>query len=153
MGAVPHAGGTTFRVWAPHATAVAVVGTFNGWDAAAHPLARDDRGHAETWSVEVVDAHPGDEYRFVLQTPAGERNRIDPRARRLTNSVGNGIVYDPAAFDWGDAEFHQPPWNDLVVYELHVGTFGEGLHGQPGTLDGVGRRLRYLQELGWERSS
>jgi 1,4-alpha-glucan branching enzyme len=152
MGAVPFgegaATGTTFRVWAPHATAVAVVGTFNDWDATCHPLARDDGGKAETWSADVPDAGPGDEYRFVLQTPAGERNRIDPRARRLTNSVGNGVIYDPAAFDWGDAEFHQPPWNDLVVYELHVGTFGEGLHGQPGTLDGVRRRLRYLKELG-----
>jgi 1,4-alpha-glucan branching enzyme len=152
MGAVPFADdagrGTIFRVWAPHATAVAVVGTFNDWDAARHPLARDDGGHAETWSTDVEAAHPGDEYRFVLQTPAGERNRIDPRARRLTNSAGNGIVYDASAFDWGDAEFRQPPWNDLVVYELHVGTFGEGLHGQPGTLDGVRRRLRYLQELG-----
>ncbi len=148
MGALPHDNGTTFRVWAPHATAVAVVGTFNDWDAARHPLVRDDAGNAETWSAEVAAAHAGDEYRFVLQTPAGERNRIDPRARRLTNSVGNGIIYDPAAFEWGDAEFHQPPWNDLVVYELHVGTFGEGLHGQPGTLDGVRRRLRYLKELG-----
>jgi 1,4-alpha-glucan branching enzyme len=152
MGAVPFADdagrGTMFRVWAPHATAVAVVGTFNSWDAARHPLVRDDGGRAETWSTDVETAHPGDEYRFVLRTPAGERNRIDPRARRLTNSAGNGIIYDASAFDWGDAEFHQPPWNDLVVYELHVGTFGEGLHGQPGTLDGVGRRLRYLQELG-----
>jgi 1,4-alpha-glucan branching enzyme len=153
MGAVPFANdsgdrGTTFRVWAPHATAVAVVGTFNGWDPAGDPLVRDDGGRAETWSADVEAAHPGDEYRFVLQTPAGERNRIDPRARRLTNSVGNGVIYDANAFDWGDAEFRQPPWNDLVVYELHVGTFGEGLHGQPGTLDGVRRRLRYLQELG-----
>jgi 1,4-alpha-glucan branching enzyme len=152
MGAVPFADaagrGTMFRVWAPHATAVAVVGSFNDWDAARHPLVRDDGGHAETWSTDVEAARPGDEYRFVLQTPAGERNRIDPRARRLTNSVGNGIIYDACAFDWGDAEFRQPPWNDLVVYELHVGTFGEGLHGQPGTLDGVRRRLRYLRELG-----
>jgi 1,4-alpha-glucan branching enzyme len=152
MGAVPFADdaghGTMFRVWAPHATSVAVVGTFNGWDAARHPLARDDGGNAETWSADVAAAHAGDEYRFVLQTPAGDRNRIDPRARRLTNSVGNGVIYDANAFDWGDAEFRQPPWNDLVVYELHVGTFGEGLHGQPGTLDGVRRRLRYLRELG-----
>jgi 1,4-alpha-glucan branching enzyme len=153
MGAVPFATdsgdrGTTFRVWAPHASAVAVVGTFNGWDPARDPLVRDDGGRAETWSADVEAAHPGDEYRFVLQTPAGERNRIDPRARRLTNSVGNGVIYDANAFDWGDAEFRQPPWNDLVVYELHVGTFGEGLHGQPGTLDGVRRRLRYLHELG-----
>jgi 1,4-alpha-glucan branching enzyme len=148
MGAVPHATGTTFRVWAPHATAVAVVGSFNGWDAARHPLARDDGGAAETWSADVAEAGSGDEYRFVLQTPAGERNRIDPRARRLTNSVGNGIVYDPAAFDWGDEEFRQPPWNDLVIYELHVGTFSESVHGQPGTLDGVRRRLPYLKALG-----
>jgi 1,4-alpha-glucan branching enzyme len=148
MGALPHEQGTTFRVWAPHATAVSVVGTFNDWDPARHPLARDDRGNAETWSAEVADAGAGDEYRFVLQTPAGERNRIDPRARRLTNSVGNGVIYDPTAFEWGDAEFHQPPWNDLVVYELHVGTFSEGLHGRPGTLNGVRARLRYLRELG-----
>jgi 1,4-alpha-glucan branching enzyme len=148
MGAIPHRTGTTFRVWAPHATAVSVVGSFNGWDAARDPLARDNGGAAETWSADVPDAGSGDEYRFVLQTPAGERNRIDPRARRLTNSVGNGIVYDPAAFDWGDEEFRQPPWNDLVIYELHVGTFSEGVHGRPGTLDGVRRRLPYLKTLG-----
>src|SRR5258705_6871200 len=148
MGAIPHDDGPTFRVWAPHATAVAVVGTFNDWVASRDPLVRDNAGAAETWSADVIGARPGDEYRFVLQTPAGERNRIDPRARRLTNSVGNGVIYDAAAFDWGNAEFRQPPWNDLVVYELHVGTFSEGLHGQPGTLDGVRRRLPYLRDLG-----
>ncbi len=155
MGAVPirdpgsgSPPGTTFRVWAPHATSVAVVGAFNDWDATRDPLGRDDGGAAETWSADVSTAHPGDEYRFVLETPAGTFNKLDPRARRLTNSVGNAMVYDAAAFDWGDAEFHQPPWNDLVIYELHVGTFGEGVRGQPGTLDGVRRRLRYLRELG-----
>ncbi|HEX2754525.1 MAG TPA: alpha-amylase family glycosyl hydrolase [Candidatus Limnocylindrales bacterium] len=152
MGAIPFADdagrGVAFRVWAPHATSAAVVGTFNDWEARRNQLARDDDGKAETWSADAAAARAGDEYRFVLQTPAGERNRIDPRARRLTNSVGNGVIYDPAAFDWGDAEFRQPPWNDLVVYELHVGTFSEGLHGKPGTLDGVRRRLPYLRELG-----
>ncbi len=148
MGAVPFDGGTMFRVWAPHATGVSVVGSFNDWDAARHPLARDDDGNAETWSADVHGANAGDEYRFVLQTPAGERNRIDPRARRLTNSAGNAVVYDRDAFDWGDGEFRQPPWNDLVIYELHVGTFSEGVHGQPGTLQGVRRRLPYLRELG-----
>ena len=148
MGALPSDSGTTFRVWAPHATAVSVVGTFNDWDTTRHPLARDDGGAAETWSADVPEARPGDEYRFVLGTAAGERYRIDPRARRLTNSVGNAIVYDAAAFAWGDADFRQPPWNDLVIYELHVGTFSEGVHGRPGTLDGVRRRLPYLRDLG-----
>ena len=105
MGAIPHDGTTTFRVWAPHADAISVVGTFNDWDPARNPLARDDAGRAETWSADVPEAAPGAEYRYVLRTPNGERNRIDPRARRLTNSVGNAIVYPPDAFDWGDAEF------------------------------------------------
>ena len=147
MGAVPFEGGITFRVWAPNATAAAVVGTFNDWDARRDPLSRDE-GDGGTWSADVSDAGPGDEYRYVLVTPAGELSRIDPRARRLTNSVGNGIVVDPAAFDWGDQAFEIPNWNDLVVYELHVGTFSTGMHGRPGTLDGVRRRLPYLRQLG-----
>jgi len=148
MGAIPHDDGTTFRVWAPHATSIAVVGTFNDWDPARHPLVRDNRGRAETWSSDIPDAHVGDEYRFIINGPSGELNRIDPRARRLTNSVGNAVVYDAGAFDWGDSEFHQPPWNDLVVYELHVGTFSAGMHGRPGTLEGVRKRLPYLRNLG-----
>jgi 1,4-alpha-glucan branching enzyme len=147
LGAIPFDGGTTFRVWAPNATAIHVIGSFNDWDEARDPLARDP-GDGGTWSADVAAARPGDEYRFLLETPAGPRNRIDPRARRLTNSIGNGIVYDPSAFDWGDHEFTTPNWNDLVVYELHVGTFSEGVHGRPGTLDGVRRRVPYLRQLG-----
>src|SRR5689334_21706605 len=134
MGAVSHDHGTTFRVWAPHAEAVSVVGTFNDWDPTRHPLAKDYSGRADTWSADVPEAQAAAEYRFVLRTPGGELNRIDPRARRLTNSVGNAIVYPRDGFDWGDQAFDQPAWNDLVIYELHVGTFSEGVHGRPGTL-------------------
>ena len=51
---------------------------------------------------------------------------MDPYARHVTNSVGNGIVYDPEAFDWGEVTFQTPTWDDLVIYEMHVGTFGAG---------------------------
>ena len=66
---------------------------------------------------------PGDEYRFTIRTPDGDLLRIDPYARQVTSSVGNSVVYDPAAFDWGDDEFRTPGWDDLVIYEMHVGTF------------------------------
>jgi 1,4-alpha-glucan branching enzyme len=145
MGAIPYEGGVTFRVWAPHADAVSVVGTFNDWDAARDPLAREDGG---TWSADVAEASDGDEYRYSLRVGARELSRIDPRARRLTSSVGNAIVYDAGRFDWGEVEFRTPDWNDLVIYELHVGTFTAGMHGRPGTLDGVRRRLDYLAGLG-----
>jgi len=145
MGAWPYDGGVTFRVWAPNATAVSVAGTFDEWDATKHPLASENGG---TWSVDVPGAKDGDEYRFLVRNGDRQMWRIDPRARRLTSSVGNAIVYDPQGFDWGDQDFEQPHWNDLVIYELHVGTFSEGMHGRPGTLDGVRKRLPYLRDLG-----
>ncbi len=145
MGAIPFDGGVTFRVWAPHATGVSVVGSFNDWDSTRHPLASEQGG---TWSVDVADASNGDEYKFSVRTSGGDVLRIDPRARRLTNSVGNAIVYPPDSFAWGDQAFRTPDWNDLVIYELHVGTFTAGMHGRPGTLEGVRRRLAYLRDLG-----
>jgi 1,4-alpha-glucan branching enzyme len=145
MGALPFDGGVTFRVWAPHADDVSVTGSFCDWDQAGRALAREDGG---TWSADVAGATAGDEYRFIVRRGAEERSRIDPRARQLTNSVGNAIVYDPEAFDWGDHRFVTPAWNDLVIYEMHVGTFSEGMHGRPGTLEGVRRRLDYLKDLG-----
>ncbi|MEO7119279.1 MAG: alpha-amylase family glycosyl hydrolase [Candidatus Limnocylindrales bacterium] len=145
MGAIPFDGGVTMRVWAPHADAVAVTGSFSEWDASSHPLAPEDGGH---WSLDIAGAKPGDEYRFIVRNGDRESSRIDPRARQLTNSVGNGVIYDPRAFDWGEGEFRTPDWNDLVIYELHVGTFTQGQHGRPGTLDGVRTRLPYLSQLG-----
>jgi 1,4-alpha-glucan branching enzyme len=145
MGATPFHDGVTFRVWAPNAESVAVTGTFDEWSPDGIPMAPDGPGH---WSVDVPGAKAGDEYRFLVARDGQQRSRIDPRARRLTNSVGNAIVTDPTVFDWGDHEFRTPAWNDLVIYELHVGTFTEGAHGRPGTLDGVRRRLGYLRELG-----
>jgi 1,4-alpha-glucan branching enzyme len=56
-------------------------------------------------------------------------------------------VYDPAAFDWGDDDFQMPSWDDLVIYEMHVGTFG-GSADTMGTFDSARRRLRYLEHLG-----
>jgi 1,4-alpha-glucan branching enzyme len=145
MGAIPFDGGVTFRVWAPHAEGVSVVGTFNEWDPALNPLVAEDGG---TWSADVPGATDGDEYRFSIRTPDGVLSRIDPRARRLTSSVGNAIVYGTDGFSWDGAEFRTPDWNDLVIYELHVGTFSAGMHGRPGTLIGVRDRLEYLRKLG-----
>ncbi len=145
MGAIPFEGGVAFRVWAPHADAVSVVGSFNDWDPARHPMAAEDGG---MWSVEAPEAAEGDEYRFAIRRGDVELSRIDPRARRLTSSVGNAIVYGGGDFDWGDDEFRTPDWNDLVIYELHVGTFAPDMDGRPGTFDGVRDRLEYLRDLG-----
>jgi 1,4-alpha-glucan branching enzyme len=146
MGAVPYPGGTTFRVWAPHALGVSVTGSFTAWSAGV-ALARDGDGSSGTWSTDVPDVGPGVEYRFTIHTPDGDLSRLDPYARQVTNSVGNGVVYDADAFEWGDAAFVAPHWNDLVIYEMHIGTFGTR-GDRPGDFDGAIRRLPYLRELG-----
>ena len=96
MGAIPHAGGVAFRVWAPHAQRVSVIGSFNDWDGDKHPMQAEENGY---WYADVAEAHVGDQYRFLLTTAKGEFKRIDPYAREVTNSVGNAIVHDPS-FDW-----------------------------------------------------
>jgi 1,4-alpha-glucan branching enzyme len=145
MGAVLHAGGAGFRVWAPHATLVAVTGDFNDWSKERHLLAPEDGGF---WSAEVDGVAPGAAYRFIIQGPSGELSRKDPYARDVDHSNGNAIVVDPA-FDWsGDETFQMPPWHDLVIYEMHIGTFNDTAGGQPGDLRSAIARLPHLVELG-----
>jgi 1,4-alpha-glucan branching enzyme len=86
-------------------------------------------------------------FRFVIHTRDGELSRLDPYARELTSSVGNSVVYDPAAFDWGETDFQMPSWNNLVIYEMHIGTFAAN-GTAPGNFDQAIRRLPYLRELG-----
>lgn len=145
MGATPYNGGVAFRVWAPHAAAVSVIGSFNDWSENAHPLAPEGSGY---WSIDVSEAALGTEYRFALTTSDGNvLSRNDPYAREVTSSVGNSVVCSPD-FDWGDADFRMPPWNELVIYGLHVGTFNDAPGGGTGSFKSVERRLGYLQDLG-----
>lgn len=144
MGANLANGVCSFRVWAPFADGVAVAGTFNGWSADADPLARESFGY---WSVDVRDAKYRDEYKFVIRRGPEILWRVDPYARETTNSNGNGVVIDPS-FDWGDeGGYRSPPWHELVIYELHIGTFNDQPGGPVGNLDTAIRRLDYLADV------
>lgn len=145
MGAIPHGKGVSFRVWAPNAQRVAVIGTFNNWDSASHPMQAEPEGF---WHADLSAAHIGDQYRYLLNTAKGEIKRIDPYAREVTSSVGNAIVHDPD-FDWGGDDFHLAARNELVIYELHVGTFNdEEKNNLPAMFASVSSRLGYLKRLG-----
>ncbi|MEI7586294.1 hypothetical protein [Runella sp.] len=137
MGAIPTEEGVSFRVWAPNAQKVSVVGDFNGWKKNTTPLVKEENGN---WSVEVPNAKPEQQYKYYLKTSVGELWRNDPYALELTNSVGNSIIHD-ADFDWGDDNFQMPNWNELVIYELHVGTFNVKEENKPGDFYSVIERL------------
>ena len=120
MGAIVTSDGAGFRVWAPHASAVAVKGSLNDWSDTANPLAGERNGY---WYTFVAGVVAGTEYKYLITNGGQSLHRVDPYAFQVTNSVGNGVVYDHAVFDWQDDRFSCPPHNDLVIYELHVGSF------------------------------
>lgn len=144
MGALPHDKGTSFRLWAPFASQVAVTGTFNNWSKDSHPLAFEGDG---IWSADIPEAKPGDEYRFWLTNGDWQGSRIDPYARDVTGSMGNAVIVTDE-FDWGETPFQMPPWNELVIYEMHIGTFNDQPGGRPGNLEGAIQKLPYLRDLG-----
>jgi maltooligosyltrehalose trehalohydrolase len=127
LGAIPAGSGTTFRVWAPAAKQVEVrVG------GESHPLVSDGEGvHAGE-----LRAVPGEDYVFVLD---GGSALPDPCSRCQPEGMlgPSRIVELPAARPLGLS------LDDLVVYELHVGTFSA-----EGTFDGVVPYLGGLRELG-----
>ena len=141
MGSVVYSGGVTFRVWAPNATTVAVAGDFNSWSGTANPLAAESSGGL--WSVDVGTAAVDDEYKFVID---GTLWNNDPWARRLTNSSGNSIVVDDSGYSW--TSFTGPSWDEMVIYEMHIGTFNDTAGGNPGTWDSAVSKLGHLEDLG-----
>ncbi len=145
MGAVVLESGVSFRVWAPNAQFVSVVGTFNNWDELANPLEQSDDGK---WSLIVPEARIGDEYRYLIRNADKKISRIDPYTRQVTNSVGNGVIAN-LTFDWSQDTFQLPPINELVIYEMHIGTFGKSEDdGMPSTFQSAIADLDYLQKLG-----
>jgi 1,4-alpha-glucan branching enzyme len=141
MGANLIDGSCSFRVWAPNADRVSVAGTFNHWSADAHPLARENGGF---WSADVTGAKYRDEYKFVIRFGSKAHWRNDPYARETTQSNGNSVIIDPS-FEWGDEnEYRTPPWHELVIYELHIGTFNDRPGGPTGNFDTAIEKLDYL---------
>ena len=145
MGAVPFADGVSFRVWAPGARHVAVAGDFNGWSQTADPLQHESNGY---WSVFAGFARVGHRYKFVIVS--GETGatlwRNDPYARAIERGEENSVIADPS-FVFQVQGFRAPEMNELVIYELHVGTFNAELG--PGSFDTAINRLDHVRDLGF----
>lgn len=93
------------------------------------------------WAVTVDDVAPGQPYWFELEK---DRTRPDPVSYSQPTGVhGPSAVVDHTAFSWTDQKWRGIDRSDLVIYELHVGTFTP-----EGTFDAVIPRLEQLADLG-----
>jgi maltooligosyltrehalose trehalohydrolase len=132
-GPVLTARGVRFSVWAPSARRLAI--RVGGRD---HPMLPEPDGW---FSAEVAGIGAGARYHVVFEDG---RFRPDPASRRLPEGVhGASQVFDAARHAWRNGGWKGHPLEELVFYELHVGTFTP-----EGTLDAASDRLADLAELG-----
>jgi 1,4-alpha-glucan branching enzyme/maltooligosyltrehalose trehalohydrolase len=131
--------GVRFRLWAPGCKRVGLC-LGEASDETRMPMMASGNGWFEL-AVAGAGAGAGTRYRFEVN----DGLRVpDPASRCNPDDVhAASEVVDPAAFDWQDAGWRGRPWEEAVVYELHVGTFSPA-----GTFAGVTERLDYLRELG-----
>jgi maltooligosyltrehalose trehalohydrolase len=137
LGARPIDGSQTlFRVWAPYAATAAL----RFWPAGGRhpepvPMQPQPPGYFE---ARVPDVGAGTRYKYLLD---GTKERPDPASRFQPEGVhGPSEVIDPESFHWTDRQWTGPLLEDLIIYELHPGTFTEA-----GTFDAIIPHLRYLR--------
>ena len=120
--------GYVFRVWAPHAKAVSVMGDFNGWDDSDHPLASIGGG---VWEGFVPGLQRYDSYKYAIHTQDGRvLAKADPYAFHAETRPGTASkLYELGGYVWGDQAWlawrktnpiYQKPLN---IYEMHLGSW------------------------------
>lgn len=127
--------GVNFSLWAPTAQHVVLRLNDAGLDL---PMTAEGGGW---YSLETDKAAVGHRYQFVVDDNLAVP---DPASRQQFEDVhGPSVVIDPSSFAWQDLDWNGLPWEQTVLYELHVGTFSTA-----GTFNGVTERLDYLNDLG-----
>jgi len=146
LGAIAHDNGVDFAVWAPFAKSVSLLLTLE-FDSKDIPMQSDGKGY---WSVEDVEAEPGQSYKFRITTADGRQlNKNDPYARQLTDSDNGSSLIVARDFEWEGAEhFSSAPKNQAIIYELHIGTFNKPDASTMGTFSYAIEKLDYLRDLG-----
>ena len=135
LGAWLEAGDARFRVWAPTPESVELV-----LDGETAPVDFEKQTDGSFVGV-VPRVEAGQRYRYRVD---GKGPFPDPASRFQPEGVhGPSEIVDPARFEWNDSRWPGLSLDDLVLYELHVGTFTAS-----GTFAGVVERLAYLRDLG-----
>ena len=120
--------GYTFRVWAPNAQAVDLIGDFTDWEARKIPMVRNEGG---VWEVFCPDAKEGDIYKYLVTRQNGHQvQKIDPLALWMEKRPNTGsIIKTIPEKNWKDGlwrarrkklGFKERPVN---IYEVHAGSW------------------------------
>lgn len=148
--------GVVFRVWAPNALSVSVVGDFNGWNQMANFMYKIDS--CGVWELFIEGLQNYTIYKFCVETPWGEKIlKTDPYAFHVQTRPENaGMIYDLDSYQWNDKEwidqktekshFEKP----LNIYEVHAGSWRKYADGNVFSYDKLAEELiPYVKEMGY----
>lgn len=135
LGAVPATdGGCVFRIWAPNADRVQL--HLHGASEAYHEMQGDRHGY---WTLSLDDIAAGQRYTYTLDGT----DYPDPVSRYQPEGIFGPSAVVARDYPWTDAAWRGRPMDDLIIYELHIGTFTDG-----GTFASAVERLDELVEVG-----
>ena len=136
IGAWARANATQFRIWAPSCPELKV--RIGDAQSTIFRMVKEDKGYFE---LEMSENPASREYAFIL--PNGDE-RPDPASFYQPRGVHHpSQIIDHSAFSWTDQEWTGIPLRNLIIYELHIGTFSPS-----GNLAGVQEKISHLKDLG-----
>ena len=147
--------GAVFRVWAPHAKAVSVVGDFNSWVPGSHPMTKVEEG---IWELFIPGIKEYDIYKFCVTSPSDELLfKADPYAFHTETRPSNGSkVYNLDGYAWNDgAWLEQQEKQDVInspvsIYEMHMGSWKMKDENTPYNYSEVADLLiPYIKDMGY----
>ena len=147
--------GYRFRVWAPNAAYVSVVGDFCGWNGYAHPMQRNGDG---IWETFVPGVRQYDTYKYAVTSQQGRTVlKTDPYAFHTETRPGNaGKLYDLRGYRWRDQAWRASRADETVyekplnIYEVHLGSWRRRENGDFYDYRTLARELAaYVKDLGY----
>lgn len=148
--------GYIFRVWAPNAPLVSIIGDFNGWDIHATPMTRLEGG---IWELFVPGLQRYDCYQYAVHSPDGSGfvGKADPYGfHTATRPDVSTKIYDLSGYEWGDGAWldyrarHLPYNRPMNIYECHLGSWRRTGEGEfLSYRDTASYLVPYLKEMGF----
>jgi len=149
-------GMAVFRMWAPAAKAVHLIGDFNEWNDVATPMKRISDGGV--WEAQLEGVWPEQRYKYVITTVRDERLlKADPFAfYSETEGQTASIVFDLNGYTWKDSKWRKavklknPYESPMNVYEVHLGSWMRAPDGRRFSYSEIAERLiPYVQDMNY----
>ena len=117
----------TFRVWAPNAVSVSVVGDFNDWNRDADPMSLIADG---IWETTISKLKQFDAYKFSIETKDGRIIlKSDPYAHHFETRPGTASKILESSFEWSDSQWYEEKKKNSIykspvnIYEVHLSSW------------------------------